>query len=265
MHTPLIMGIVNVTPDSFSDGGQFASESAAVTHARRLLDEGADWVDIGGESTRPGAEPVSVDEEQRRVVPVVEALHEACPQARISVDTRRAAVADAALAAGASMVNDVSAGTDPAMAEVVARHDALWVLMHMRGVPQTMQRDTTYADLVGEVLGFLQERVQGAVDAGVPRANLWVDPGIGFGKALADNPRLVAATPRLRDAVGLPVLIGASRKRFIGELVGEAEPARRLFGSLGVAIAAALHGAHALRVHDVLATRQALAGFEACQ
>jgi len=263
--TPLIMGIVNVTPDSFSDGGLHGSPGDAVRHAAALLEEGADLVDIGGESTRPGAEPVAIDEELRRVLPVIRELKAAHPDAIVSVDTRRADVAEQALEAGATWVNDVSGGADPRMAAVVAAAGAGWVLMHMRGQPASMQRDTHYDDLLGEVIASLQASVRAATTAGVPRQRLWVDPGIGFGKAPADNPSLVRGVPRIAEATGLPVLVGASRKRFVGELTGVAAAADRVHGSVGVALAAALHGAHALRVHDVAVTRQALTAFEACR
>lgn len=263
---PRIMGIVNVTPDSFSDGGRYDDVGRAVAHACALLDDGADLVDIGGESTRPGAAPVSAEEEGERAVPVVAALRRERPDAVISIDTRRASVAEAALEQGATIVNDVSAGADPAMASVVAaRPDVCWVLMHMRGVPATMQHHTHYSDLVGDVERYLADRVAVAVAAGVARSQLWVDPGLGFGKAPGDNPALVRAVPRLVASLGLPVLIGASRKRFVGELTGVSQAAERVHGSVGVALAAALHGASVLRVHDVAATRQALMAFEACR
>ena len=266
MTLPQIMGIVNATPDSFSDGGMHRTAQGAVEHGLRLLDEGADIIDVGGESTRPGADPVPVDEELRRVLPVVEGLLVARPDTTVSIDTRRAQIAAAALRAGASMVNDVSAGGDEQMAPTVAAHPGVrWVLMHMRGEPATMQHDTGYDDLVGEVETFLEQRVAAAEAAGIARHRLIVDPGLGFGKSMHDNPVLVRNTSRLTASLGLPVLVGASRKRFIGELTGQAQAARRVFGSVGVAIAAAMHGAAVLRVHDVAATREALLAFEACR
>lgn len=261
---PLLMGIVNVTPDSFSDGGLYRYAGQAVAHALRLIDEGADWVDVGGESTRPGSAPVSVDEECARVIPVIEGVRAARPGVPISVDTSKAAVAEAATQAGARIVNDVSALSDPAMAPLCAQAGVTVVLMHMRGTPATMQRDTAYEDLVGEVERYLAERAEAAMAAGIQRERIVIDPGIGFGKAPGDNPALIAAVPRLR-ALGHRVLIGASRKRFIGELTGVAEPSQRVAGSVGAALAAAARGADVLRVHDVAATRQALAVFQAVE
>ncbi len=258
---PRILGIVNVTPDSFSDGGRFLDPGRAVQHGLSLVAEGADGLDVGGESTRPGAEPVSEDAEISRVVPVIAALRRALPSGWLSVDTRHAVVAEAALDAGADTVNDVSGLADPAMLPTVARHGAGLVVMHMRGVPATMQSDTRYDDLVGEVAGFLAERAAAARAAGVRR--LWVDPGLGFGKAFDDNSTLIRAVSRLREIA--PVLIGASRKRFIGEIIGEPDASARVFGSIGAALAASLAGADVLRVHDVLATRQALSVFERCR
>lgn len=261
---PLLMGILNVTPDSFSDGGRWNERAAAVARGLELLDEGADWLDVGGESTRPGAEPVSEADELARVVPVVAALHETRPDAVISVDTTRSAVASAAIEAGARVVNDVSGLSDPAMAAVAARSAVTLVVMHRRGDPATMQLDTRYDDLVGEVAAFLRERAVYAERMGVDPQHIVVDPGVGFGKAAADNPKLVAAVPRFR-ALGYRVLIGASRKAFVGRLTGVEEPAERVMGSVGAALAAASLGADVLRVHDVRATRQALTVFEACR
>lgn len=260
---PLLMGIVNVTPDSFSDGGLHATAEAGVAHALRLLDEGADLLDIGGESTRPGAAPVSADAEAARVVPVVEGILEARPRAVISVDTSKAHVAGAALDAGATWVNDVTGLSDPAMAPLCAAHGCRVVVMHMRGTPRTMQRDTHYDDLVVEVEAHLRARVAYAVDGGIDPKRLLVDPGVGFGKAPRDNPRLIAATPRFARIA--PVLVGASRKRFIGELTGVPVARDRVHGSVGAALAAAAMGASVLRVHDVAPTRQALSVFGAVQ
>lgn len=260
---PLVMGIVNVTPDSFSDGGRYDDVDAAVAHGRALWDAGADLLDIGGESTRPGAAEVGVDEEIGRVVPAITALRSALPDAWISIDTRKAAVAEAALAAGATLVNDVSGGDDPGMADVLRRHDAWYVLMHMRGQPATMQHDTAYRDLVGEVRSHLAERLERFRADGVPAHRVILDPGLGFGKAPADNPALVAAVPVFRS-MGHPVLIGASRKRFVGALSGVDDPAGRVHGSVGAALAAVAQGADMLRVHDVAATIQALTVFRAC-
>ena len=257
-----MVGIVNVTPDSFSDGGRYVGEDAAVAHGERLIAEGADGLDIGGESTRPGARPVDADDEIARVVPVIRRLAAAFPEVWLSVDTSKARVAAPALDAGARVVNDVSAWRDPDMAATVAGRGAGTVLMHMRGEPRTMQTDVRYDDLIGEVVAALQEAAERAMTAGLPASAVWLDPGIGFGKAAADNPRLFHAIPRLR-ALGHPVFVGASRKRFIGDLTGVAEPERRVFGSVGAAIAAVGLGADAVRVHDVAATREALAVFQA--
>lgn len=254
----LVMGIVNATPDSFSDGGRFLEPNLAVAHGLRLLGEGADLLDVGGESTRPGADPVSVAEQRRRVVPVIAGILDAAPEATLSVDTTSAQVAEAALEAGATWVNDVTALGDPDMAPLCAQAGCELVLMHMRGVPQTMQADTDYDDLIGEVEAFLSERTERAVRAGVDPARIVLDPGLGFGKAAVDNPRLIAAVPRLKRS-GHRVLIGASRKRFIGSLTGVVEAAERVHGSVGAALAAASLGADVLRVHDVAATVQALA------
>ncbi|MFT7520551.1 MAG: dihydropteroate synthase [Kiritimatiellia bacterium] len=261
-YGPLLMGIVNVTPDSFSDGGLHACSAAAVAHGLRLLDEGADWLDIGGESTRPGAAAVDPQEQIRRVVPVIEQLHAVRPDVVISVDTSRATVARAALAAGASVVNDVTALSDPHMAALCAETRCDLVLMHMRGRPETMQRDTEYVDVVHEVVAYLAQRVAVAISAGVEPERLIVDPGVGFGKSFADNPRLIRAVPALKK-LGHRVLIGASRKAFIGRLNGVSVPADRVHGSLGAALAAAAMGADIVRVHDVLATRRALTVFQA--
>lgn len=253
-----LAAILNVTPDSFYDGGRSFSHAAAIARGLRLRAEGADWIDVGGESTRPGARPVATGEEIARVLPVVEALVAAgCP---VSIDTSKAAVAAAALAAGAEVVNDVTALGDPAMLPVVARHGAALVLMHMRGTPETMQRDTRYSDVVLEVRQLLAERVAMARAAGVTR--IFADPGIGFGKGLAENLEILRRLGELRE-LGVPLYVGASRKRFVGELSGCPDPEDRLLGSLGAAAAAVVGGAEVLRVHDVAATRQFLAVFTA--
>jgi len=256
------MGIVNVTPDSFWDGGRYAAASSAVDHGLRLLDEGADWLDVGGESTRPGADPVSAEDEVERVVPVIKELHRLRPSARISIDTSKSAVARHAIDAGATMVNDVSGLSDSGMAPLCAASGVELVLMHMRGTPRTMQANTHYAHLVGEVSAHLSSRAALAIAAGVAPQKILIDPGVGFGKEPGDNPRLIAATPEFR-ALGFRILIGASRKRFIGELIGAKNPEDRLFGSIGAAIAAARLDADILRVHDVRATREAWTVFSA--
>lgn len=254
---PKVMGIVNLTPDSFSDGGRFSDVSRAVERCLELVAHGADVLDLGAESTRPGAAPVSIDEELRRLLPVLRALDvQGCP-VPVSVDTTKAEVARRALDHGASWVNDVSALDDPDMAPTCAEAGCTVVLMHRRGSPVTMQADTHYADLIGEVCSFLKARAERAIQAGVDPGQLVVDPGVGFGKASEDNARLIAAVPRFA-ALGYPVLIGASRKRFIGDLTGVRAADQRVFGSVGAALEAARRGAAVLRVHDVAATVQAL-------
>ncbi|HPK66538.1 MAG TPA: dihydropteroate synthase [Thermoanaerobaculia bacterium] len=259
---PLLLGVVNITPDSFSDGGRYLSPNAAVAHGLRLLAEGADALDLGAESTRPGggvygdgARPVTPGEERRRLLPVLTALRERT-EVPLSVDTRHGEVARDALAAGADLVNDVSALGDPVMAEVVAAAGCPLVLMHARGELATMQREIRFHDVVAEVRAELAERVDFAVARGIRRTQLLVDPGIGFGKTAAQNVELIA---RLDDlaALGQPVLLGASRKSFVGALTGAAVD-ERLPGSLAAALWGARRGAAILRVHDVAATRQAL-------
>ena len=248
---PLVMGILNVTPDSFSDGGRFFETDEAVAKGRSMIAEGADVIDVGGESTRPGAAPVEVDEELRRVVPVIEAL---AGDVRVSVDTTKEPVAEAAIAAGASLINDVSASLWP----VAARRSVGWVAMHRQGTPATMQTDPRYDDVVAEVVDFLVERAGAAVDSGVPE--VWVDPGIGFGKTLQHNLELLAALSSV-TATGYPVLVGTSRKHFIGVLTSageEPDPVEeRLPGSLATATWAMQAGAGMVRVHDVAPTVQA--------
>jgi dihydropteroate synthase len=253
----LVMGIVNVTPDSFSDGGMFEDAEVAVKHGLRLLEEGADVLDVGGESTRPGSDPVGVHEEGSRVLPVLEGLRREAPEALLSVDTRTSGVAEDALAAGADVVNDITAGADPAMFRVVAAAGAGMVLMHMRGEPKTMQADPRYDDVVAEVRAFLAERLEAAVAAGIGRDHLCVDPGIGFGKNLSHNLDLLRAIGSFRE-LGVPVLVGASRKRFVGELSGRDDPADRLEGSLSAAVWCASQGVEIVRVHDVGPTVRAL-------
>jgi dihydropteroate synthase len=253
----LVMGVVNVTPDSFSDGGMFDGPEAAVAHGAQLTDEGADIVDIGGESTRPGAEPVPLAEERERALPVIEGIRAARPEAVISIDTRHAAVAADAVAAGATIVNDVSGGDGDEMFPVVAKAGAGFVLMHMRGEPGTMQDAPLYDDVVGEVHEFLRERVEAAIFAGIDADQLCVDPGIGFGKTVEHNLRLLRSLRRFGD-LDAAVLVGASRKRFLGALTGAEDPRDRLEGSLAAAILAAASGADVVRVHDVEATVRAL-------
>lgn len=254
---PLIMGILNTTPDSFSDGGAYLSVSAAVERGREMLDQGADILDIGGESTRPGAVPVDARTEMQRVLPVIEALS-AENGVRISIDTTKALVAREAVQAGACIINDVTAMQgDSGMAAVVRETGAGVVLMHMRGTPRTMQDDPQYEDVVGEVSGWLESRLAAAVAAGIAPEAVALDPGIGFGKTVAHNVDLIAGLGRL-VALGHPVLAGMSRKRFIGAISGVEEPAGRLAGSLAALTAAVLHGAAVLRVHDVAESVQAV-------
>ena len=245
------MGILNVTPDSFSDGGEHFDTETAVARALQMAHEGADIIDIGGESTRPGSEGVSIDDELGRVSPVIESLAKRLP-VPMSIDTRRATVARAACEAGCRMVNDVSAGRDPEMADVVRHLGTPIVIMHMKGEPKSMQVKPTYKDVVKEVGAFLQERADLLKRQGVEADKIIIDPGIGFGKRFRDNLDLLGAIGRLRD-IGYPVLIGASRKTFLGELL-DAGPGDRLSGSLGAAAWCHRTGADFVRVHDVKET-----------
>lgn len=259
---PLVMGIVNVTPDSFSDGGSFLSPVAALAQAAKLLSEGADILDIGGESTRPDrVELVSADEELRRIMPVIRALSKERPDALLSVDTVKSEVAEAALLAGAHIVNDVSGmRLDPRMSAVCKRHGAGVVLMHSRGGVDSMasyDHAVFAGDPLDEVLRELHDRVEIALDEGIARDSIVVDPGIGFGKRSVHSLRLLGCLERLA-AWGFPVMVGVSRKRFIGDISGVSEPRLRVHGSVGAAIAAYERGARIFRVHDVAATRQAL-------
>ena len=261
-NRPGLMGVVNVTPDSFSDGGRFFGLAAARTHAARMLAEGADILDLGGESTRPGAEPVSEIEELRRVVPLIQAIrHDAA--APISIDTMKPVVARAAVAAGADIWNDVYALRAPDAPETAAALGCEVVLMHMQGEPRSMQNDPRYEDVVAEVCAFLLSRAEAAMAAGVARDKITLDPGIGFGKTPAHNLALIAGLRQIK-ALGFPVLLGVSRKRFIRSLDPSAiEASDRLGGSLAAALAGAANGADILRVHDVRETAQALAVWDA--
>jgi dihydropteroate synthase len=257
LERPRLMGIVNVTPDSFSDGGRHATREAAISHGLALAAAGADILDIGGESTRPGAVPVPVAEELARVLPVLEGLA-GRTSALLSVDTRKAEVAARAIEAGADLVNDVSAlAHDPEMAGVLADAGKPVILMHALADPATMQDAPHYDDVLLDVYDTLATRLEKAVAAGIPRERLLVDPGLGFGKTLAHNLALLAGLS-LFHGLGVPIVVGASRKRFVGHLTDRAEPAARMAGSLGAALAAAAQGAQVLRVHDVAETRQAL-------
>ena len=251
------MGILNVTPDSFSDGGCYTDLARAVEHGLAMQREGACIIDVGGESTRPGAEPVSAADEIARVVPVIEGLRAAGLEATISIDTSKAPVAAAALDAGAGLVNDVSAlRADPAMAPLVAARGVPCVLMHMQGEPRTMQRDPHYADVVGEVRAFLEERLTAACAAGIAEERIWLDPGIGFGKTMAHNLSLLHGLTALAE-LGRPVVIGTSRKSFLGRLTG-----RDFTGLAAATVATSVlayeRGARVFRVHDVAPTRDAL-------
>jgi dihydropteroate synthase len=261
LDRPIIFGILNVTPDSFSDGGSFLSADAALTHARRMADEGADVIDVGGESTRPqGATEVTAGEELRRVLPVIRGIVRALPGVVVSLDTVKADVADAGLSEGAHAVNDVSGfRLDERMGAVCARHGAGVVLMHSRGTVRDMATyaNAQYTDVVAEVLAELTLRVGDALAAGVADDAIAVDPGIGFSKRSGHSLALLAAMPRLA-AWGYPVLVGASRKRVVGDVTGVSNPGAREFGTLGVHVAALCGGARMFRVHDVASSRQAL-------
>ncbi|MEM8790515.1 MAG: dihydropteroate synthase [Pseudomonadota bacterium] len=259
---PRIMGVVNVTPDSFSDGGLHHRAEHAIEHGLALADQGADILDIGGESTRPGAEPVSADQECDRVLPVIEGLIAAKCKVPISIDTRKASIAAAALAAGATLFNDVSALThDPASISITA---PAYCLMHAQGDPRTMQQNPSYDDVLLDIYDFLEARVEAAVAHGIDRAQILIDPGIGFGKTLEHNMALLRGLSLFHD-LGCPILVGASRKRFIGTLSGVSDAGRRAPGSVAAALWAAGQGAQVLRVHDVAETVQALSVWAALQ
>jgi dihydropteroate synthase len=255
LSRPVVMGVLNVTPDSFSDGGRFASHTAAVEHGLRMAGEGAALIDVGGESTRPGAEPVTVQEELRRILPVIEQLRRASA-AIISVDTSKGEVIRAAAAAGAGFINDVRALREPGALEAAAASGCGLCLMHMQGEPRTMQAQPRYRDVVAEVRAFLGERVAACRAAGIDASRLTVDPGFGFGKTLEHNLTLLRHLPELA-AGGPPVLVGLSRKSSVGKLTGR-EADERVYGSVALAVIAALKGARIIRAHDVAATVDAL-------
>ncbi|HWP01150.1 MAG TPA: dihydropteroate synthase [Methylococcus sp.] len=255
---PLIMGILNVTPDSFSDGGFYVDAERAVQAGVRMVEEGADLIDVGGESTRPGSEPVPAREQIARVVPVIRRLRDALPERiAISVDTTRVEVAHAALSVGADWINDVSAGRDdPEMFPLAASRGVPIVLMHMQGTPKTMQNHPSYRDVVEEVIAFLLERARAAEQAGVPRTSIVLDPGIGFGKRRDDNLRLLAHLGKLVDT-GYPILLGTSRKRFMGSICGETDPRALVSATVATTALGVVSGVRIFRVHDVWQNRQA--------
>ncbi len=259
-YRPLVMGILNVTPDSFSDGGQFASLDLAMTHAEQMIADGVDIIDIGGESTRPGAAPVSVEEELRRIMPLVYALRD-CGKP-LSVDTRRPAVMREVIQAGVDMINDVEGFRAEGALRLLSESDCALCIMHMQGQPQTMQHTPHYDDVVSEVGEFLRERAATATAMGIDRRRLCIDPGFGFGKNLSHNLNLLRSLGDMQAAVGLPVLAGLSRKSMIGTLTGR--PAeQRLAGSIGAALAAVMQGARIVRVHDVAETVDAIKVWQA--
>ncbi|MCV2882558.1 dihydropteroate synthase [Actibacterium sp. XHP0104] len=258
MDRPRLMGILNVTPDSFSDGGQFNAPQAALAHALRMVEQGADMIDIGGESTRPGAAEVPAQQETERTAPVIAALRAGGFRTPISIDTRKAPVARAALQAGADLVNDVAGFTfDPDLPGVAAGAGAAVCLMHAQGTPEVMQADPRYDDVLLDVYDWLAERVAVAQAAGIPRTKIMVDPGIGFGKTLDHNLALIRGLS-LFHGLGCPILLGASRKRFIGVIANVQDAADRMPGSVAIALAGAAQGVQFLRVHDIAETRQAL-------
>ena len=255
LNRPHVMGIVNVTPDSFSDGGKFSSTDLAVEHALELIAEGADILDIGGESTRPGAAIVSLDEELKRVIPVIEALSKAC-HVPISIDTYKPEVMRQAIAAGADIVNDIRALQEPNALEIVAQSNVGVCLMHMQGTPQTMQLEPHYDDVVSEVKQFLVDRMNAALAYGIVKNRILLDPGFGFGKTRAHNIALIQHLDEL-NAIGLPLLVGLSRKSVLGSITG-ADEGQRLYASIAASVISAMKGARILRVHDVKATVDAL-------
>ena len=255
---PVLMGVLNVTPDSFSDGGEFFGAEPAVLHAEKMFDEGAQVIDVGGESTRPGSDPVSPEEELRRVLPVIQGILSACPDSIVSIDTYRSSIAEAALDAGARAVNDVTALGDPRMAGLMAERGCPIILMHMLGEPKSMQQHPRYEDVMREVRDFLAERVERAIRAGVEPENIILDPGIGFGKTMEHNLKLLKRLDSLVE-LGFPVLVGVSRKSFLGKITGSEDPKSRLFGTMAANVLAYERGASLFRVHDVRANKEALA------
>lgn len=258
---PLLMGILNVTPDSFSDGGEHDGVTAATAHAQQLITDGADIIDIGGESTRPGSEPVSLQEELKRTIPVIEAIR-TTSDIPISIDTTKAEVARQAIAAGADIVNDISGLTfDADMLSVCAETGVGVCAMHIKGTPQTMQQEPVYENVLAEVTKFLRQRLEACVSAGIAAEAICLDPGIGFGKTAEHNLTLMRSLEELHDSLKRPLLVGHSRKRFLSKLLGR-EVNERTFGTVGVSIGLAQNGADVLRVHDVQATRDALIAWQ---
>ena len=248
---PRIMGILNITPDSFHADSRVDSVDDALSRAKQMVDDGADWLDIGGESTRPGAEPVGIDEEMKRVLPVIKAVRTAFPNVGISIDTRRAAVAKAALDLGADMVNDVSSLSDPNMADVIIENKCPVCIMHMQGLPENMQNNPSYGDVVSEVREILGITAQKLVDLGLNPDMIITDPGIGFGKLLEHNLSLLAAGKKISPRQDMPLMWGVSRKRMFADLISRSDSEERLAGSLGIAAMAPSKGVDIIRVHDV--------------
>jgi dihydropteroate synthase len=245
-----LMGILNVTPDSFSDGGDFNTLEAALSQAITMVENGADILDLGGQSTRPGAEQISIKQELNRVIPIIQAIRHKL-SIPLSIDTTKAQVAQAAIAAGADVVNDISAATfDEQMLSVVARLNVPLILMHIRGTPQTMQTLTDYQDLISEIYQFFEARIEAAIKAGIRRSHLIIDPGIGFAKTYAQNLEILRNLPDFKS-LNLPILIGTSRKSFMGKILGENDPKKRVWGTAATCCAAIEKGADILRVHDV--------------
>ena len=255
---PVLMGVLNVTPDSFSDGGEFFGAKPAVAHAEKMFDEGAQVIDVGGESTRPGSDPVNPEEELSRVLPVIRGILSVRPAAIVSIDTYRSSTAEAALDTGARVVNDVTALGDPKMVGLVAERGCPIVLMHMLGEPKSMQQDPRYEDVVREVRDFLAKKAERAIRAGVEPENVILDPGIGFGKTLEHNLKLLNRLDSLVE-LGFPVLVGVSRKSFLGKITGSDDTKDRLFGTVAANVLAYERGASLFRVHDVRANGEALA------
>ncbi len=255
-----IMGILNTTPDSFSDGGQYNEIGAALQQAQKLIDEGADIIDIGGESTRPGAQPPTLDEEHARTIPNIKALREKHPQLRISIDTRHPSIAQAAMEAGADIINDISGLADPKMRQICAQYQCGIILMHMQGEPQTMQNAPSYKDIVNEVRDFFQERIEAALKDGIKRETICLDPGIGFGKTTAHNIKLIKNLNHLRPqgAEQQPMMMALSRKRFMGEILNNPEAGRGTIPTLTMSLISAQNGANLHRVHEVAPLKTAL-------